>query len=286
MSTHHSWQTCSLPAILALACVCVACGTRDTVPYSETLDMVTQNDIVSSDIPLDVPADTPDMGAEDIFSPEDECLSGTQSCQDDSIIQCIDGEWVPVEPACEFGCFDGHCNACKPGSKECSGINIMVCSATGQAWEFLKECQICEAGACACVPDCEGKDCGPDGCEGSCGACNNSNEVCDQMGQCVLCIVDCPEGKICGPDGCGGFCGECEKIPNQKPQICSTQEGCVFFTCGMLPSSLSKCDGDTLYWCTLDDDPLDYVNEDDCKAVFGPASNCSWDSDKGKHWCT
>ncbi len=57
-----------------------------------------------------------------------------------------------------------------------------------------------------CVPNCEGKVCGPDGCGGICGYCEYG-KVCKD-GQCVdICIPDCiSENKLCGPDGCGGEC--------------------------------------------------------------------------------
>lgn len=58
-----------------------------------------------------------------------------------------------------------------------------------------------------CVPACEGKECGDDGCGGSCGNCP-VNHVCEITGIC-LCQPNC-EGKECGPDGCGGECGECD----------------------------------------------------------------------------
>lgn len=57
-----------------------------------------------------------------------------------------------------------------------------------------------------CVPNCEGKVCGPDGCGGICGYCEYG-KVCKD-GQCIdICIPDCiAKNKLCGPDGCGGEC--------------------------------------------------------------------------------
>lgn len=83
-----------------------------------------------------------------------------------------------------------------------------------------------------CVPSCGGKECGADGCLGSCGYCSansfctnggicqceelfecggtccGSGEICYQQSCCAL---DC-SGKDCGEDGCGGQCGECDDI--------------------------------------------------------------------------
>lgn len=58
-----------------------------------------------------------------------------------------------------------------------------------------------------CVPDCSGKQCGDDGCGGTCGTCP-AGEHCSS-GACVPdCVPNC-EGRECGDDGCGGVCGFC-----------------------------------------------------------------------------
>lgn len=61
--------------------------------------------------------------------------------------------------------------------------------------------------AVPCVPSCDGKQCGDDGCGGACGRCK-SGERC-QRGRCrAVCQRDC-RNKECGSDGCGGACGRC-----------------------------------------------------------------------------
>jgi hypothetical protein len=55
----------------------------------------------------------------------------------------------------------------------------------------------------ACVPDCAGRDCGDDGCGGSCGPCEGGTCL---EGTC--CMPSCGERK-CGDNGCGGTCGTC-----------------------------------------------------------------------------
>ena len=94
------------------------------------------------------------------------------------------------------------------------------------------ECGDCEAGyyctadnACDCdaVTNCEGKECGDDGCEGNCGECN-ANSVCED-GMCV-CTPDC-DGKECGADGCGGTCGDCgDKICDADKKCQAKAEDC------------------------------------------------------------
>ena len=71
--------------------------------------------------------------------------------------------------------------------------------------------ETCQNGRCmGCIPKCEHRNCGPDGCGGSCGLCKN-NFICDEKsGKCV-CQPSC-KGKNCGPDGCGGYCGKTQGI--------------------------------------------------------------------------
>ena len=71
----------------------------------------------------------------------------------------------------------------------------------------------CEGSVCVCVPACEDKECGDDSCGGSCGPCG-VDQTC-QAGLCVgegdtggTCTPQC-DGRECGDDSCGGSCGEC-----------------------------------------------------------------------------
>ncbi|MBT3865075.1 hypothetical protein HOF67_03535 [Candidatus Peregrinibacteria bacterium] len=67
----------------------------------------------------------------------------------------------------------------------------------------------CDGGICSlsCTPNCFGKDCGSDGCNGLCGYCN-WDEVCSNGICAPNCVPDC-FGNECGNDGCGGNCGNC-----------------------------------------------------------------------------
>lgn len=71
-----------------------------------------------------------------------------------------------------------------------------------------------------CTPRClkDKSECGPNGCGGSCGECEEE-KVCKQ-GKCV-CLPACG-GKNCGADNCGGSCGECP-----GGQVCSSGGICV-----------------------------------------------------------
>jgi len=59
---------------------------------------------------------------------------------------------------------------------------------------------------------CHGKQCGDDGCGGSCGTCAPGT-TCNAEGACVTCTPSCA-GKSCGDDGCGGSCGTCPATPD------------------------------------------------------------------------
>jgi hypothetical protein len=134
-------------------------------------------------------------------------------------------------------CDPGDVQVCPcPGA----GNGVQSCNSGGTAWNA---CEGCTTGQC--VPECSGKECGSDGCGGSCGKCFG-DDVCD-TGQCVSgsscnatcgssgcecgqvcgkscgscpqgyscvdgCHCDCFSqcaGKECGGDGCGGSCGSC-----------------------------------------------------------------------------
>ena len=69
-----------------------------------------------------------------------------------------------------------------------------------------------------CVPDCEGKSCGDDGCGAECGTCEEGQSC--AAGQCEgECTPNC-EGKSCGDDGCGESCGECDSGNVCKAGLC------------------------------------------------------------------
>ena len=93
---------------------------------------------------------------------------------------------------------------CQPscGGKECGN------DGCGGSCGGCQQGYSCKNGQCKegpCQADCSGKDCGDDGCDGSCGPCYGQDEC--QGGQCI-CQPNC-SGKECGDDGCGGSCGAC-----------------------------------------------------------------------------
>lgn len=155
------------------------------------------------------------------------------SCSDDSKCQsgyCSGGQCsIPT-------CVDGATNGSE-GGVDCGG-ECPLC-ADGQTCRDSTDCvsAYCHSGICACLPDCDGKSCGDDGCGGVCGNCL-PGEVCDAANTCeqAQCIPDC-SGKTCGLDGCGSTCGSCfagetceigncELVANPCPSpVITVQEG-------------------------------------------------------------
>jgi hypothetical protein len=119
------------------------------------------------------------------------------------------GYWDSI---CVAECTE--CGSCLPEA-ECGNA---LCEPSEDCGTCAEDCTCapgwtCEDAVCVdpggCVGDCEGKECGSDGCGGSCGACEDGF-VCGGGDTCVedTCEADCV-GKDCGDDGCGGSCGEC-----------------------------------------------------------------------------
>ncbi len=195
------------------------------------------------------------------------CTPGLRQCQGNNWRECAgDGSgWLPAQ-ACPQGttCLEGVClqeNVCEgiPAVGCCNGdiatwcgpdgVSMKFCGVAGCGWlGSAYECGgygpdpsgqnplYCPG---TCEPLCDGKECGLDGCGGTCGACA-PGDLC-QDGNCeTVCVPQC-SGKGCGPDGCGGSCGTC---PSDR--YCATNTG----TCMDRPSceEISSCVMDTCYF--------------------------------------
>lgn len=93
--------------------------------------------------------------------------------------------------------------------------------ATGYSSSQLGEFMLKIKFVPSCVPACDGKFCGTDGCGSTCGSCTGELVCNDQVGRCQSfpCTPDC-KSKQCGLDGCGGSCGTCK-----SGKTCSLNEG-------------------------------------------------------------
>ena len=146
------------------------------------------------------------------------------NCNDDN--KCTDDGCVnsfcvhtPVEtsccyPTCGIGqlCINSEC-LCTPNcfSKECGDDG---CGGSCGDCPDGGTCSL--GGKCNCSPDCTDMECGDDGCGGSCGYCLEP-AICTE-GTCV-CTPDCT-GKVCGDDGCGGLCGSCPALHKCDGSAC------------------------------------------------------------------
>ena len=92
-----------------------------------------------------------------------------------------------------------------------------------------------------CVPSCDGKACGDDGCAGSCGPCGQ-DEVCVDGG-CVGCTPTCGDND-CGDNGCGGSCGTCGDFEYCDDGLCIYEDPCDPNPCTSPPGG--GCDGDSV----------------------------------------
>jgi len=133
---------------------------------------------------------------------------GPDGCgRDGSCGTCPQGETCNAEGQC--GCDATSCpnGCCETASGPCQeGNTNQFCGTNGVACGTCTGQEQCRNGQCLCVPNCAGKQCGPDGCLGDCGSCPQP-ETCNADGQCI-CVPNC-QGKACGPDGCGESCGTC-----------------------------------------------------------------------------
>ena len=120
------------------------------------------------------------------------CLHGyecTDLCSSPFDEICTGLEGAPCDPEADCECIEGlACYAEQDGEGTC-----------------VDEDSIPRV----CKPECGIKECGDDGCEGSCGDCEKGKK-CSPGGFCIKCIPEC-EKKECGDDGCGGSCGACEE---------------------------------------------------------------------------
>jgi len=96
------------------------------------------------------------------------------------------------------GCPDCPCEA------EVCAADTFCCDTQ---WDDLcaKACAETKGGCGVCPTQCTDKQCGDDGCGGTCGMCK-VGEACTKAFKCEVCTPSCT-GKICGDDGCGGKCG-------------------------------------------------------------------------------
>jgi hypothetical protein len=154
----------------------------------------------------------------------------------------------------------GRCAQCDRDGQCCSGRcqgGVCKCKRRGSCFDDRACCSgRCRHGRCkrapdpgcdgsGCTPQCEDKECGDDGCGGSCGKCPRVT-VCDaRTGQCCV-----PKCQGCGDDGCGGVCvcpsgltcefGQCRFCKRYDGWCQSGRDCCEGFACNV---RYSQCCG-------------------------------------------
>jgi hypothetical protein len=142
-----------------------------------------------------------------------------------------------------FLCINGSCEEpipggpCPDGQLECSGRCVDLradaanCGDCGVACESGQGCcdGVCDT-SCVCQPKCEGRECGPDGCGGTCGTCAGttcSTSTCDEdagrcvrapMAGCCQTDVDCDDENSCTTDTCVN--GTCQHSTRDNFSVC------------------------------------------------------------------
>jgi len=221
-----------------------------------------------------------------------DCMMGVPCFEPDPwfcMEQCTDGQEPPDVAVELFFCVVEACGMWNPWD-DCFGFALKEKCG----WLY----QECMGG---CEPQCWSsngtpKECGPDGCGGVCGWCNDDEKCVN--GKCMGgCEPQCwlPDGtyKECGPDGCGGVCGWCDEgveCVNGKcqggcqpdctifgfPKECGT-DGCGGI-CGVCPPG-QMCD-DFTFQCIEVCQPNCWGKEcgdDGCGGVCGqcpPSAQC------------
>ncbi|MBW2702642.1 MAG: hypothetical protein JRF33_17620, partial [Deltaproteobacteria bacterium] len=129
---------------------------------------------------------------------------------------------------------------CQGGQTRCQGDLLELC--VDNRWLPYQDCstsdQHCLNGACeSCTLDCTNRICGDDGCGGSCGECEVTEQCVD--GDCLQVQVGlCPDGLTCGLFNWGDLtlCLEDGQIPIDAPScgetMCPNNMGCFFAETG------------------------------------------------------
>ena len=142
---------------------------------------------------------------------------GEKTCNNGKYDACqIKGADPRIATCSEKQCGSDGCNGfCKDG--QLSSENTLsrtcpktfgTCSVPGSQYcnSSTNKYDVCQA-ADPRVINCSGKQCGTDGCGGTCGICSSNSQCVN--GKCV-CVTKPGEGTACGKDSCGVDHGECD----------------------------------------------------------------------------
>ena len=233
---------------------------------------------------------------------------------------CWDDNDCPTCQVCEYpGTKQAVCVNAVPGTdpktpKDCSGCQRCLsgsCQDWDSACDGTDESCFCSSGSCVactapnicdsyaciepdCIPDCTGRECGPDPvCGRSCGTCDETASSCYcSGGSCVACGPEetCSDVATCVPitsDTCsdGTLYGECSST---KPKYC--EDGTLINKCSVCgcPAAKPKCradgscgtgDGGCSARCLDYDSGIDYLNPGFAKYRSGGDCDYSYSYD-------
>jgi hypothetical protein len=157
---------------------------------------------------------------------------------------CYVNKCVPREEP-EIGCGNGileqgeYCELNNLAGETCSGFGFnsgeLACNPDTCEFDLsgcYNENSIIESD---CIPNCEGKECGSDGCTGICGSCSSTNPYCNNEGKCVKCTSnsECNDNNACTTDTCSS--GTCYNTPISgcctSNSECNDNNACTTDTC-------------------------------------------------------
>ena len=220
--------------------------------------------------------------------------------------------------AASFACSEGDTDVsdqiCNPGSPdECDcadGVTTgtKTCNAAGLGWSACMNCipeqdikvqpdvadvkdpmvcdppcgegLECQEGKCVCIPQCENKDCGDDGCGATCGDCKQGFS-CDDKNKCVPPTGDCYL-KACMIDD------HCKGCPNALNKCWADEHKCVECVPGSntgcpegLKCSLSgKCTAKTCATDAQGEPTIECLLDSDCEACSPKHQTCDVSTNK------
>ncbi|HJX06175.1 MAG TPA: hypothetical protein VJ461_05680, partial [Candidatus Nanoarchaeia archaeon] len=208
------------------------------------------------------------------------CLSGTCSstgCTSDSQCSGSTPYCNTANGQCVVCLLASHCSDNNPCTTDSCVSN--VCTSTNAADNTSctscsgTSCK-CQTGVCSCVPDCAGKQCGSNGCGGSCGNCLSyiGGNVCYDEGNCTNGICSYATNTLAPSANCCDHAlviqsSNCiqENIPNSSKcpagQFCSSDCQCESNPCDSSLTEVSCNSMADCEWCPLISGclPKDYV---------------------------
>ncbi len=184
-----------------------ACSTK---PGEVTPDIITSNNYCAFPSPLSGGGYCGDgiCSSASAGGPETPCNCG---------IDCGGGINCSGAPACTYTYSWGDC---QPTNNQTATVLTALpagCSGTPLTTKY------CNYNP-ECTPNCSNKNCGSDGCGGSCGACLNG-KACSSAGTCVSCInnIDCNDNNPCTDDSCSS--GACTRVNVSGTASCTVNYG-------------------------------------------------------------